>query len=296
MSESPNLRTVCKTVFFLRNPKIRSQKTRDQYGFALDNLATAVGREPTLDDLTDDNIAAMMVMLQAKGLAATTVNERRARINCLWGWLAKRGLVKTWPTVPAMPEPKRLPLAWSFEQVRTIMAACDVQGGYVGSVPAWLWWRTAHLVLWDTASRITEIMSLNWPMLDLQSAVLCVPAEVRKGQHTDAVYRLHEETARHLAQVKTIQSPNEEMVFPWPYHPRYLWPKYKRILKLAGLPCGRNSMFHRMRRSVATHYEIAGGDASTLLGHSSRAITKASYIDPRLSHQPQAIDRLPRIG
>jgi integrase len=50
-----------------------------------------------------------------------------------------------------------------------------------------------------------------------------------------------------------------------------------------------------MRRSVASHYEAAGGNATELLGHSSRSVTLA-YLDPRIVPQQHAVDLLFRPG
>jgi|ERR1700690_2884339 integrase len=91
--------------------------------------------------------------------------------------------------------------------------------------------------------------------------------------------------------LKRIQQPVRELVFDMPIHYASLFYKYKRILKLAELPHGRDSMFHRMRKSVASHYEKAGGNATALLGHSSRSVTK-KYIDPTISSPKPAAEVL----
>jgi hypothetical protein len=50
-----------------------------------------------------------------------------------------------------------------------------------------------------------------------------------------------------------------------------------------------------MRRSVASYFKQAGGDATELLDHSARSVTQA-YLDPRIVTQVQAMDLLPPIG
>ncbi len=47
-----------------------------------------------------------------------------------------------------------------------------------------------------------------------------------------------------------------------------------------------------MRRTVASQYEVLGGDATKLLGHFDRSVTEGHYLDPRVVVRPQAIDRL----
>lgn len=62
-----------------------------------------------------------------------------------------------------------------------------------------------------------------------------------------------------------------------------------------GLPDNRLYKFHAIRKSVASHYEAAGGNATELLGHTSRKITRA-YLDPRIVRKKSAIDVLFRPG
>jgi integrase len=80
-----------------------------------------------------------------------------------------------------------------------------------------------------------------------------------------------------------------------PYYGGYLWHKFGQVLARAGLPTDAKSKFHRIRRTVASYYEAAGGNATELLGHSSRKVTTA-YLDKRVVQAPQAIDRLWRLG
>ena len=67
------------------------------------------------------------------------------------------------------------------------------------------------------------------------------------------------------------------------------------IMERAGLPNSRLYKFHSIRKSVASYYEAAGGNATELLGHSSRRITKA-YIDPRICCKPSPVGVLFRPG
>ena len=64
-------------------------------------------------------------------------------------------------------------------------------------------------------------------------------------------------------------------MFHWPSNYLYIWKIYGKILEAAGLPNNRRTKLHKIRRTVATYYEAAGGNATQLLGHSSRKITEA---------------------
>lgn len=286
LSRSTEL-SVALEFYFRHNPRIRCEQTRRQYRFALNDFSLGFDRHPTIADLTDDAVAEMMGRLTARGLAQKTINERRGRINCFWSWLAKRGVVTLWPTIPRIPEPVRTPRAWTANDLQRLFGAFAMVKGRVGNVPASLWWRSLHLVSWDTGERITALLSCRWEYL--ADGWLLVPAEVRKGKRKDAAYRLAEDTLACMEALRTFARGPE--IWPWPYSRDYIWIRYREIRRRAGLPVDRRSSFHRMRRSVASHLEAAGGDATAALGHESRRITM-SYLDPLIVKPPQATDRL----
>jgi integrase len=63
------------------------------------------------------------------------------------------------------------------------------------------------------------------------------------------------------------------------------------------LDVGRRIGFHAIRRSAASHYAAAGGDAVEMLDHSSPSITKRWYLDPRLADRgSRPCDVLPAIA
>ncbi len=70
---------------------------------------------------------------------------------------------------------------------------------------------------------------------------------------------------------------------------------YRKMRKRAGLPTTRRDSFHKMRRSVASYGAEAGIDPTHLMGHSSRAITEKSYLDPTIAKTPQASEHLFRL-
>lgn len=262
--------------YFALNSRIRDEKTRTQYRIAMKNFRDAIGREPLLADLTDDNVTRLVLLLCRRNLAPKTTNERRGRINSMWSWLARRGVVTTWPTVPPIPEPERIPVAWSREQLTKLFHAADKERLLIDGVPAPAWWRSLHYAAWDSGERITALISCCWP--HLQGEWLLIPAELRKGKRKDRIYRMGADT---LAAIDAIRQPERERIWPWPYCPNYLWVRYRILRKRAGLPIDRKSAFHRIRKSVASYYEQAGGNATELLGHTSRHVTR-SYLDPTI--------------
>lgn len=270
------------------NTRIRDEHTRHQYRIALANLAQTVGHPPTIADLCDDAVAMMMRSLLDRHLAPRTINSRRDRIHAFWSWLAKRGYLSTWPTTPPVDEPLRTPRAWTERQLRALFNAAALERGTKKGVPKWQWWTLLLSLLWDSGERVSAILSAKWEHLDLETRWLHLPAEIRKGRKRDMIYRLSPET---IAQLRMMRRRSPEFLLPPIYARCYLWQAFERLLKEAGLPVNRGSKFHRIRKSVASHFEAAGGDAQRLLGHSSRAITE-DYLDPAICVPPQATDKL----
>jgi integrase len=276
--------------YFACNPRIRDDQTRKVYRLALARLAEVCGHAPTVDDLTDDNVASVMTAMLRDGRAIPTVNERRARLNAFWTWLAKRGVVGTFPTTPPLPAPRRIPRAWTREELGRLVKACAAQRGWIACVPASDWWLTLHYVAWDSGERIGALLGAQWSHLSGEWLIL--PAEIRKGQGADRAYRLSPQT---VAALEKIRYPVRGELWPWPFHPCYLWSRYKKLRKEAGLPIDRQSGFHRIRRSVASHLAALGGNATEAMGHSSPAVTRDSYIDPTIAVPPQPSDLLFRL-
>lgn len=152
------------------------------------------------------------------------------------------------------------------------------------------WWKAFHLVAWDTGERISAIMALKWVWLD--GCWLSVPAEVRKGKRADITFKLGTDT---LEALEAIRAPKRQTIFEWELAPAYIYQKYTKILQLAGLPFDCKSKFHRMRKSVASHFFAAGGDAQRQLGHADPRTT-SKYLDPRIVKRDEPCDVLPRIS
>lgn len=302
MDFSGTLRNIVENYYFPRNSDISSDETKRQYGFALDNFDESLGRPAGLLDLNDDQLVMMTTWMQRQRrdgkprFAVKTINERTGRVRAFWAFMFRRGHVPTYPTFLKLREPKRLPVAWKRHELDVLIGACASQSGFVGPVFSCNWWLSLHLCMWDCAGeRITALLSSRWEWLsldELDRTWLAIPAEFRKGQKEDMAYRLSTES---IASLELIRAPRRPLIWPWPYQKSELWSKYKKLRKAAGLPTDRKSSFHRMRKSVASHFEAAGGNATKLLRHSTRKVTEDSYLDPTIVGDPQSSDLLFRL-
>ena len=264
----------------------KSPRTVELYKYSIRLLAETTGQEPTLDNLNDMALAKHMQALIDQGRSSHSVNKERSQIVAFWNFAAKIRMVESFPTVPAVGAPDRLPQAWSQQQLQSLFDSCRNEKGLIGGITAGDWWLAIHHVLWDTGERIGAILKVCWN--NYEDGWLTVPGEYRKGKKRSMQTRLHTDTTKALAAIPA----REGLIFPWDKSKTYIYYVYKRILKRAGLPTDRRSKFHRMRRSVASHMHAAGGDATEQLGHSSDSITRKSYLDPRISKGDQPCDIL----
>jgi len=266
-----------------------ADSTISQFRINLTRFTDYLGREPTTDDLTDDAIQRVMVsMVRKDGLEARTANKFRDNMLALWRFLCRRGDMTRWPEVPPLNEPERDPVAWTREQLRTLFSACDRQEGHFDGIPRRLWWHGIHAVGWDLGERIGGLLSIQRCDVDLDSRWITVRAEGRKGKRSDKSGRLHEHTACLLRQ---MWLPHRDLLFPFPYCVEYLWTLYGKLLEKAGLPNDRRHKFHCLRKSSASYFEAAGGNAQRLLGHKDGRVTQ-KYLDPRIVNTTHAADLL----
>lgn len=266
----------------------KSASTKKQYLIQLRHFGRFLGREATFDDLTDETVSAFLASIVERGNSPETANKARNHILALWRLAARKNHVATYPDVAPEQAPRRTPRAWLSDDLARLFSALGLEQGVYAGIPRSLWWHALHEVLWWTGERIGAVLQLRWEHLDQTHGWLMIPAEIRKRKTADRIFELPAEAIESL---KRIHYPVRDLIFPWPKDRSLLWQDYKRILKAAGLPFDRKSMFHRMRRSSASHFEAAGGNATELLGHSSREVT-LSYLDPRIVKPDQPANRL----
>lgn len=286
MTPETRLVDVCNTLYFRLRLTIRSEKTRYQYRLAVQQFGEHLGRPATLADLQDDLLTMWMSRLLDLKLAVDTVRERVGRIQTLWSWLAKRGVVLRWPTVLRPPAPDPLPTALTEDQLRRLFLSARKERGFIGCIPADLWWISFMAFVWNTSERKGAVLAVRIEWLDLERRVCTIPPDVRKGRRKWGVYELWSETIPLLRAVVAV-NPLRDLVWPWDRHEVSYYTSYNRILRDAGIPVNRKTKTHGLRCSHATWLEVAGGNPTKQLGHGDRATTDRHYIDPRMIHSDQ---------
>ena len=249
-------------------------------------------RPATLDDLNDLAVAGFLLHRQDQGRAAWTIARERSMLVALWNLAARRGMVATFPEVTPCKTPLRVPKAWTITQVKTLFAAAVNKSGWVGPVRSNVWWPALLAVLWETGERISAVMAAK--RVDFQEPWLTIQPEDRKGGLAARTYKLSPATCHRL---KLASDHREPQLFYWPRCHATLWSAWSRLVQAAGLPTGRGTGFHMIRRSAASHLAAQGGDATKFLGHRSPELAGRWYVDPTIAEagRPQPVDLLPRI-
>ena len=275
--------------FVANNRKIQSEKTVSVYRTAIRQLAAAIQRDPTIDDLTDSSLIQLERHLKAANRSVYTVNERVGRIKALWRWACKQGMKGKWPTVDKLPEPEPIKPTHTIEQLRQLLDHIESLTGKICEVSASSYWRAFHLICWDTAERSGTILQLEWIYIQ-EDGSLEIPASCTKDRKNH-YFPLSTET---LAALADIKAPKRELIFPW--SSGCFWTHYRALIEGAGLPYIKyKSGPHKIRRTVANIVRNEGGDASEMLNHTNSAVTRKFYL-AALSREKHPNQKLPRLG
>ena len=257
-------------------------KYRQAFGFFREYL----GREPMLTDLRDDTVTAVCGwILRTKRLSPATASKFRDCICAAWRLGSRKRIegIAGEPDIPEIREPRRIPVAWTRQELAQLWDYLHRLPGDVGGIKASDWFCSLHAVLWDAGSRIGEAMQSEWQHVDLAGGWVVMRAETRKGGLSDKLAKLHPSTVELL---ERIQYPQRRLVWPWPWNKFYLWRVYGDIIKRAGLPGGRQRKFHCLRKSCASHISALGGNAQEAMGHATGQMTRDYYLDPKIT-RPQ---------
>jgi integrase len=230
-------------------------------------------------------------------LKPRTVNSYRSSINAIWSGAMKASQAPEANNrlVPSRRVPRKIPIAWSLDDMRKLLEAAKAKKGRRKNVWNTLrrdFWHGLYLFLYDTGARFGAALSLQCQHVDLKKRVVILQAENSKTK-SDQLVSISEETAEVLGR---LIADGFDLVFPNGANRQALYEEHKRTLQSVGLPFDRYHMFHCIRKTTATQLAIASSieDASRALGHSSSRLTQRTYIDARQLPMIHASKMLPR--
>jgi integrase len=284
------LTTFLDTVYVPLKLRGRSPESVRLLRHAIRQFSLHLGRDATLEDFDDLTVSQFLAVRAAK-LSPNSVARERSGLLALWNLAQARGLLRLRPLVAPELIPEQTPRAFTADELGRLWTSCGQVRGWVGPVPAPVWFQALLGVLFYSGERITAVLRVE--KAGWQRPWLAVPAEARKGSRKPATYQLPDHVADLVDQVSRHDQPE---IFFWPASDTALRARWKVITRRAGIGDGPEVQFHALRRSFASHVQAAGGSARDALGHSSEKVTRR-YLDPRITQagQPAPWQLLPRI-
>lgn len=221
-----------------------------------------------------------------------TVKRERGDLVCLWNFARRQGYCSAICDLPSIKTPKRNPEAWTLEELSSLLrAAGELRGRFRKSpIQRRHYWRSFILAMYDTSARVTALACVAPADIDLKRRFIVLqPDHAKTG--LGQVNAISEQTADEIAR---IYDPDSKRVWGLVGR-RRRFEVLRAIVAAAGLPAGRQSAFHRIRRTTATLLakELPITDVSRVLGHTNPAMT-LRYIDRRQLPETAAAKHLPR--
>lgn len=256
----------------------------------------AYANSPRISEITDGMVCGWMRDCLAHGMAPATVNVRRTRLLTLLNCAYRKRLIFDPPRdVPRCRESRKVPTAWTAEELQRLVTHAGTLAGAVGELPANWYWQSMIMVVYETGLRVGAVRTLEVEDFHPHGPALLIRSETQKTLLGQCV-PLSAPTAALLAE--HLYTPERTLIFPWPNCQRWFFVRFRKIVESAGLSASRrgHDLFHKIRRTNISYLaceslEIARHQA----GHVSAAVTQRFYIDPRIVGERSAVDLLPRI-
>ena len=283
-----------------------SERTVQLYGETLDRFRDHLGHEPTVDDLSDLEVARFLRWRaqqpnKRKGiLSPASVAKDSAHLRTLWNWCARKRMKRSNGELLEFPDyarprvPKPRPVAYTVEELQQLVTAARFRKGWiVPGVPAAWYWPTKILAMYQTGERIGAILALRWAEVDLERCSLTFLAATRKGHRETITRAISPELARMMAPHKRAP---DALVWPW-LEGRKLMSAYGSMRLLCRLAEVPYHPFHSIRKSTASYLKKAGVAANKQLGHAQgEAMCETHYYDDRIVGVTSALEHLPPLN
>jgi integrase len=260
-----------------------SENGLSEYGFK--GLLWAVSawegwakRKLSTDDLVDERLNAYLDWLK-DNRARDTMRSRRGHLVTLWRTAFDLGLVERPPRKirKAPKRVKRIPEAWTAEEVSRLVAACDRLKGefHYTSIGRSVFMRSLVLTMWDSALRIGDMLDLKYAEISGRERGLFVIEQNKTGD--DIVIRLRPETLAAIDACMSQGMVGRELIWPWLMRRQQLYHWFKRLVEAAGVRRGSSKWVRRA--SITACERLKPGAGQHQGGHRSPTTTQRHYLD-----------------
>jgi integrase len=175
------------------------------------------------------------------------------------------------------------PSIWTPDQYQKIGEAARAVTGFVGKVPAGIWWYAWWRTISRTGCRLSAMMLASRG--HYQNKVLWLCRDNQK-QRRDQKFQLPDPSCAAIEDL--LAAHNEERLFPWPYDHvnsgqktnwKTLFHHFQRLLlDPCGITLPAGVKTRMCRRTAATVVNESGGSGQRLCGHKSGSTTDKHYI------------------
>lgn len=269
---------------YLKIEKNRSENTLRSYQTDLELLMEFLTNKGVSEwnKSTTDLIKEWVIDLKKKNISNTTIARRISSVKVFFGFLVKRNIIETNPTLKLISPKlnKVLPNVLGqkqAEQLLTQAAKVEIEEE-VKEVRI----RDYAIleVLYSTGIRVSELVGLNLEDINFSNLTLKVLGKGRKERFVPFGIPARDAIDKYLEESRDkFNSKNIEALFLGQRGNRLNVRQVRRILNKAmtQIENGKEISPHDLRHSAATHMLEAGADlriVQELLGHSSLATTQ----------------------
>lgn len=287
------LRQYGERVFMPAKTVTMSENSRSTYQGNLDNWIYPALGDLKMPEVTSAQITALLLDMQSKGKAHSTVVKVYTILNSLFKMAYLADAIPRNPMDKvARPKPRKgeskpkEPEAYTAQEVGEILTALEKEP---------LKWRAFIRLLIDTGVRRGEACGLQWQDIDFKQSTAAIRRNLcytpKKGVYIDTpkndksrVVDLGPDTLALLRQLRTEQASRAMSAFvftqdgsPEPMHPTSPTHYFRQFSRRYGI---QDFHPHKLRHTFASVAITAGADVASVseaLGHSDKAVTLRMY-------------------
>jgi integrase/recombinase XerD len=267
----------------LRIDKGSSPHTLQAYARDLKQFQSYLGEKHALTQANENNIQGFLKKLKNAEQASTSIARKVSALKQFYKFLIQEDLMKEDPTlfIESPVHTKRLPKALSTESIAALLKTADIGLSYDGKFAQSLKQRDRAMIylLYATGARVSELLSITLPQLDIESGTIRVMGKRRKERIIPFAPVAGELLLEYLNQARPQLKPANEFLFLGlrgePLTRQSFWATLKKLAAQAGIPPSLHP--HMLRHTFATDLLKSGMNLRSLqmlLGHADLQTTE----------------------